>query len=734
MTRHWSAIKSFKYSRKRSAIYNVMVHENSVTQSLESADIDSLYFEQEQSFKINASIGAVLINQSGGENSPELRYWHSSVANSQIFAKPWLIKNKSDMNRFKNALSTRDWVEHATRDRPDTAWSMHLLTNVTFYVYPIPNHVIGGKVVIPQHVRDSRAILCLDKDGNGKTYSGNKCVFRALAMSRQLHHCLETNTNLLCDVYLKHRKIQATNFRGVRLSDLKTIEQLFEINVLVFTLHISNGTTIATCERKSEGNYEENLYLHLQGNHFCFITNIDLYSKSYRCETCDKLFTTLTALRRHSNTCSNETWYKYPAGEFKTTTNIFDRLHCVGINVDASRRHHSLFAVYDCESFMNKDQLPRDTNTISWECEHKLASISIASNIAGFREPVCYVNDDGNEKTVVMKTVKYLELLAETAYTRLRQRYNDIFLQIDKKKDIEIERDLEEMQGKYSEKILAFYERLEEDLDLYLTDLPVLGYNSGRYDLNLIRKYLFDCLHECDDPVGFVVKKGNNYMCIKTTNLKFLDITNYIAPGYSYSDYLKAYEVTDVSKSIWIHSRFDSLEVLKRTDFPAYEEFYNELKQRNVSREEYEACKKVYQKESMVSLRDLLVHYNNLDTLGFVTAVERQQEFFRSKNLDFKSSISLPGTFSEILWSCPLILMYHQTYALPFLYVLIYTGLALEYLMTLKDHDAPIFLFGNKHKDLYEVIRNNIRGGSILHDTIIVSMKHCLRCFFCFFC
>ena len=80
-------------------------------------------------------------------------------------------------------------------------------------------------------------------------------------------------------------------------------------------------------------------------------------------------------------------------------------------------------------------------------------------------------------------------------------------------------------------------------------------------------------------------------MCIKTLNLKLLDITNYIAPGYSYSDYLKAYEVTDASKSIWIYSRFDSLEVLKRTDFPAYEEFYNEVKQHSVSREEYEACK-----------------------------------------------------------------------------------------------------------------------------------------------
>lgn len=49
------------------------------------------------------------------------------------------------------------------------------------------------------------------------------------------------------------------------------------------------------------------------------------------------------------------------------------------------------------------------------------------------------MNDDGNEKNVVLKTVMYLELLAQMAYTRLKQRYTDIFQQIDVKRDLEIE-------------------------------------------------------------------------------------------------------------------------------------------------------------------------------------------------------------------------------------------------------------------------------------------------------
>ena len=38
------------------------------------------------------------------------------------------------------------------------------------------------------------------------------------------------------------------------------------------------------------------------------------------------------------------------------------------------------------------------------------------------------------------------------------------------------------------------------------------------------------------------MKRNNNFMCINTEALKFLDITNYMDAGFSYSQYLKAYE------------------------------------------------------------------------------------------------------------------------------------------------------------------------------------------------
>lgn len=40
---------------------------------------------------------------------------------------------------------------------------------------------------------------------------------------------------------------------------------------------------------------------------------------------------------------------------------------------------------------------------------------------------------------------------------------------------------------------------------------------------------------------NFVVKKCNQYMCISNGEFKFLDICNFVAPGFSYDKLIKSY-------------------------------------------------------------------------------------------------------------------------------------------------------------------------------------------------
>ena len=77
---------------------------------------------------------------------------------------------------------------------------------------------------------------------------------------------------------------------------------------------------------------------------------------------------------------------------------------------------------------------------------------------------------------------------------------------------------------------------LTEKLTEYLRELPVLGFNSGKYDLNAVKEFLFPYLTETQ-PIKFTVKRNSNHMCLKTNSLKFLDISSYVAPGFSYDQF-----------------------------------------------------------------------------------------------------------------------------------------------------------------------------------------------------
>ena len=92
----------------------------------------------------------------------------------------------------------------------------------------------------------------------------------------------------------------------------------------------------------------------------------------------------------------------------------------------------------------------------------------------------------------------------------------------------------------------------------WMHQLPVIGFNSGKYDINAIKQFLtsyFLSTSKTEDQekgedrerrerwyrVIFFIKRNNTFMCLSKDQLKFLDMTNYIAPGFSYDKYLKAY-------------------------------------------------------------------------------------------------------------------------------------------------------------------------------------------------
>ena len=64
--------------------------------------------------------------------------------------------------------------------------------------------------------------------------------------------------------------------------------------------------------------------------------------------------------------------------------------------------------------------------------------------------------------------------------------------------------------------------KLRDSFQQYLQELPVLGFNSGKYDLNAVKEFLFSVLVQ-NEGAQFTIKRNHNFMCLNTPHLRFLE-------------------------------------------------------------------------------------------------------------------------------------------------------------------------------------------------------------------
>ena len=327
----------------------------------------------------------------------------------------------------------------------------------------------------------------------------------------------------------------------------------------------------------------------------------------------------------------------------------------------------------------------------------------MCSNVEGHSQPVCIVETD--QDRLVQSMVTIMNEIATCVYELAEEKWGWVLEAIDEtiKKDGIIDRerfeeiDLEDSSEEdRSEDELDDEDREEPkmkiygEMETYMCQVPVIGFNSAKYDLNLIKSCIAKYLNLHEDPGAFVIKKNNAYTCIAMKTLKFLDMSQFLAPGSSYVSFLKAYHVTE-QKGFFPYEWFDDIGKLEDTALPPHESFYSQLKGSNISEEEYAYCQRVWRDQQMQTFREFLIWYNNLDVRPFVEAVEKFQNFYFQKGIDvFKTAISVPGIARQLLFK------------------------------SARDQNASFALFEEGNKDLYQTVKRNIVG----EPSIIFTRHH----------
>ena len=165
----------------------------------------------------------------------------------------------------------------------------------------------------------------------------------------------------------------------------------------------------------------------------------------------------------------------------------------------------------------------------------------------------------------------------------------------------------------------------------------MIGFNLGRYDLQLIRKYFITHLGEENVSSG---EKQGRIIFTNTPQFQFLDVTNYLSPGITYHKWVKAYEAKQ-TKSWLPYEWFDSADKLDYKGLPPYWCCYSQLNNSYVL---------TPTERGMQTFGDWLEYYNNLDVTPFLETLEKMKAYYNKLGVDiFKDALSLPSVSMQYI-------------------------------------------------------------------------------------
>ena len=284
-------------------------------------------------------------------------------------------------------------------------------------------------------------------------------------------------------------------------------------------------------------------------------------------------------------------------GRYIKSEKLFDKPNSFGIKYTIEQKLFENLAIFDFESICGQEETFRDTNTTTWIGKHVPISVSISSNLV--EEPIFICNSTAHH--LVASFIGALENLASQSQAKMENLFPDIKTTIkiklgsilvkltqrhNRRESARFDMSQDDCDNEVctSTQLLQIQKNqlfdLQESLERHCNVLPVFGFNSAKYDLNLIKLYLLPILVNERDVEPTVIKKGNQFISFKFGDIQQLDIMNFLGGATSLDSFLEAYKTSE-KKGFFPYEWFDHPDKMQNTEFPPYDAFYSELRSCN---------------------------------------------------------------------------------------------------------------------------------------------------------
>ncbi|EGZ27443.1 hypothetical protein PHYSODRAFT_321246 [Phytophthora sojae] len=669
---------TFVHEDSKYRFYQGKHMESHLYEGIQPADfydkLENVLATQKSAFKVNIALGYKLVSRT---DDSETRYFHPNISNTSVFSTPVAINSKADIR--KKVISEIRSMELADKlNYPRSGYMVKGITGFKIYIYQ-RDHALGdSEAVIPKVIRDNKHVINFPK-------TNNKCVFHCIAYHKQEGakkdpRRIQALVKQAFKQYCSYKEITYTlglfrNLKPIDILQFDELEECFKLNINVFTMDVETGKV--ECIRHSDKDYDSiNILSH--ENHALYITNIDMLQQKYQCSKCEMVFVSSDKLRNHTkNLCELVNIESFPAQPtiYQPAPNSI-RSILTKYSIEDADHYIDHLIVYDFEAILKPTGVKHGENTI-FTNEHIPVSVSVANSLT--EEVRCFVSDDPKE--LLKDMFQYIEEVAAKIQRYNVSKYETLLHKIinvhgltdaevpglDLGKTYKMEDVKAWIQNGDFASFFDLHSKLTfgkkrsdyGNLKQCIDQVPVLGFNSGRYDINLIKADLFAVIGT--DNITSVIKNPG-YMCIATSDMKMLDISNYVPAGTSYAKYLSTYLgeckcddkircVCGLGKGIFPYEYITSFDVLSQPEVPPKSAFDSALCSTSISDEDYVRVQYVWEHYGMKSIKDLLIWYNNLDVVPFIKAIKAQRELFKRFELDmFTDGVSLPGLSEKVMY------------------------------------------------------------------------------------
>ena len=415
--------------------------------------------------------------------------------------------------------------------------------------------------VLLEPLLKSHIVNCLTLEKNTlQTHNDNLCLFRALALHLHGNKKLEQETSKVFKLFLNNSEERdPPKFQGVDMTDIPEMENSLQLNVFLYDIDFVDGELIGELRRRSIQKFEKSIKLLGYDNHICYVHNINVLFKAFRCTTCDTFFSNTGNLERHLSTCSDRVKQIYPKIVYEMRETLFEKFDAFNIPYRSEQKLFKNLALFDFESICVKEANSyKQTETTTWIGKHVPISVSISSN--SIPEAIFLCN--ANPHHLVSSFITALERLAtqskaqmklnfielETAIkinlcaileqpNRRRNQAQRVSMFVD---DCIVEKEEKDLSSQILQRLKNQLIELHEHFVCYCNVLPVFGFSSAKYDINLIKSYLLPIPVIERDIEPTVIKKANQFVSFKFGDIQLLDIMNFLGGATSLDSFLEA--------------------------------------------------------------------------------------------------------------------------------------------------------------------------------------------------